>query len=306
VSGITGCFNLPRIRALPAYDLTTTGVPPAPSTPLGFPFPFNLPTDSSCYSDETIGIDNTTVTNANDPTLRCLRFTSDIQNVGAGPLTADIPAAATGPDGALEVGYLPGGCRAEQIVYLTNGRTVSRPAGSCEFHVEHGHFHYAYLLTYALYKASRNGAPAGRVVGSTKASFCLTDDDYFGYGSTGPNGPRRNVGQPDCNLPRQGAVPIPGQPNSGTYIEEGITPGWGDVYTWDTPGQFINVTHVPSGVYDIVEETNPNGTILVAGPLHTCAMTELRLTVGASADTATVLGAKASVACPRGLYTTRR
>ncbi|HWC38547.1 MAG TPA: hypothetical protein VG476_08465, partial [Acidimicrobiales bacterium] len=38
VSGVTGCFELPRLRALPAFDFTASGVPPAPSTPVGFPF----------------------------------------------------------------------------------------------------------------------------------------------------------------------------------------------------------------------------------------------------------------------------
>jgi bifunctional DNA-binding transcriptional regulator/antitoxin component of YhaV-PrlF toxin-antitoxin module len=42
-------------------------------------------------------------------------------------------------------------------------------------------------------------------------------------------------------------------------VTQGITPGWGNVYTWDTPDQFIDVSHVPSGTYWVVEETIPAG-----------------------------------------------
>ena len=298
VSGVTGCFDLPRLRVLPAYALTTAGIPPAPSTPLGFPLPANLPLPTSCYADETIGLDNLQAGNLANPTLRCLRFTTDVQNVGTGSLTAQIPAAAIGANGSPQVGYLPGGCTATQVVDRPAGAPVTRPAGSCEFHIEHGHFHYAALLSYALYRAGA-GVTLGPQVGvSRKASFCLTDDDYAGFATAGPNGPRVNVGQPDCNLPRQASLPVTGQPGSGTFITEGITPGWGDVYTWDTPEQYIDVTKVPSGLYDLVEETNPAGTLLVAGPARTCALTQLRLTAGTLSDTAQALGTATSIPCP--------
>ena len=297
VSGVTGCFDLPQLQAVPAYDFTTGGIPPVPSSPLGFPFPVTLPLPTSCYADEAVGLDNVTVTHATSPTLKCLRFTTDIQNVGAGPLTAQIPAAGVDPSGQVQVGYVPGDCEAYQLVTEANGTQVSRPAGACEFHTEHAHFHYDDLLLYSMYQAGAGDALGPQVGLSQKESFCLTDDDYAGYGTAGPNGPRENVGQPDCNLPRQASAPTQGQPGSGTYVTEGVTPGWGDVYTWDTPDQYIDVTNVPSGVYDVVEETNPTGAILVAGPTHTCAMTQIKLTAG-SPDTVQQLATVPSIPCP--------
>lgn len=298
ISGVTGCFELPQLLALPAYDFTTSGIPPVPSTPLGFPLPVNLPLPTSCYADESIGLDNLQVTHLSNPTLKCLRFTTDIENVGAGPLSAEIPAVAVGSDGQAEIGYVPGECNAYQVVSRTDGPPVSRPAGPCEFHVEHGHFHYNDLLLYALYQAGTGDTLGPQVGVSQKESFCLSDDDYFGYGSPGPNGPRINVGQPDCNLPRQASLPVAGQPGSGTWVTEGITPGWGDVYTWDTPDQYIDITNVPSGIYDVVEETNPTGAMIVAGAEHTCAMTQIRLTSGTLSDTVQQLGTVASIPCP--------
>ena len=107
--------------------------------------------------------------------------------------------------------------------------------------------------------AGDTGAQVGE---SLKESFCLADDEYFGFGTAGPNGPRNYVGQPGCNLP----ATIDG---TSVIIEEGVTPGWGDVYTWDTPGQFIDITNVAPGIYDLIEQTNPSDTILVAGPAQT-------------------------------------
>jgi hypothetical protein len=298
VSGVTGCFDLPQLRVLPAYALSTQGIPPVPSSPLGFPLPVNLPLPTSCYADEIIGLDNLTVTGLSSPTLRCLRFTSDVQNVGSGPLAAEIPALATGANGQLQVGYVPGECQATQLVTTAAGAVVGRPAGSCEFHIEHGHFHYGDLLSYSLHRAGPGLTIGPSVAASHKESFCLSDDDYFGFATADINGPRTNVGQPDCNLPHQLSAPVTGQPGTGTFIQEGITPGWGDVYTGDTPDQFIDVTHVPTGTYDLVEETNPTGHVLVAGPAQTCALTQLHLVAGPLSDTVQQLATAASVPCP--------
>ena len=228
---------------------------------------------------------------------RCLRFTSDVQNTGAGSLTVRIPLAGTGADGQPGVAYLPGQCSPLQVLTTSTGQTVSRPAGECEFHPAHGHFHYAALVGYALHSANADGSIGALASKSSKESFCLADDDYFGFGTAGPNGPRGNVGQPGCNVPRQVAAPSTA-PGSGTYVEEGVTPGWGDVYTWDTPDQYIDVTNVASGTYWIVEKTNPAGVILVAGPAQTCSATEVQLTQGPDSAAVQQLTSLPSVTCP--------
>jgi hypothetical protein len=86
-----------------------------------------------------------------------------------------------------------------------------------------------------------------------------------------PNGLRNVVGQPGCTVPSDISA-------FGTDVTEGISPGWGDVYTWDTPDQYIDISSVPPGTYALVEETNPDGSLLVAGPTQTCAVTTLSLT----------------------------
>ena len=287
VNGVAGCYDLPQLQVLPPYDLTVSGVPPVASTPLGFPIPDPVTMPTSCYLDETLPVANPNVSGVQQPTLRCLRFTSDVRNVGAGPLEIQIPLVNAGASGVTSA-YLPGECFAQQVVTSNSGTSVTRPAGSCLFHTQHLHFHYSDLLAYSLYGVTSTGGIGQKVGTSVKASFCLTDDDYFGFGTPGPNSQRDFTGQPGCNAPANAG---PG----GTLIDEGIKPGWGDVYTWDTPGQYIDVTNLADGTYDLVEETNPTGDLVVGGATQqTCALTQLKLT-SASVQ---VVSQAPSITCP--------
>ena len=281
ILGHPGCFDLPILRALPAYDLAVSGLPPIASTPLGFPLPLLPGTPTSCYIDETLGLTNPAIPPQPAQITRCLRFTSDVQNVGAGAMEVRLPWITS----SGESGFVPGQCHAEQVIANRDGTQLVRPAGDCLFHLAHAHFHYKDLVAYILYNHGANG-PTTRVGTSQKASFCLADDEYFGYGTSGPNGQRDFVGQPGCNIPE--AV------GNSLYVFEGITPGWGDVYTWDTPDQFIDISSTPPGTYDLVMKTNPNGSLLVDGPQQTCALTTLQLT----ATSVKVLSTNPSIACP--------
>jgi hypothetical protein len=42
----------------------------------------------------------------------------------------------------------------------------------------------------------------------------------------------------------------------------GNSAGWGDVYTWDLPAQYLDITTgVPDGRYEVVSRSNPDGGI---------------------------------------------
>jgi hypothetical protein len=287
VAGVSGCFTLPILEAVPASGLHVDGLPPAASTPLGFPLPVELPTSNSCYVDEAIGITQPDVGTPQQPVTRCLRFTTDVRNIGAAALKIRIPWLVAGAGGSpVASGFVPGQCQAEQAVLTTSGDEVTRPAGACLFHAVHAHFHYSDLVSFTLHAVTPDGLTGPPIGKSQKESFCLADDDYFGFGSAGPNGPRGYVGQPGCNLPAN--------PPPQITVEEGVSPGWGDVYTWDTPGQFVDISTVAPGTYDIIEKTNPTGDILVAGPQQTCSRTRLQLTETAVTQVSTA----DAVPCP--------
>src|SRR5581483_6170589 len=288
VSGVKGCFVLPKLQAVPAFDLHVDGLPPVASTPLGFPLPVSVPTSNSCYVDEQYGITQPDVGTVQNPVTRCLRFTTDVRNTGIGSLQVRIPWLTVGGSGGSPAasGFVPGQCNADQAIGMTDGGEVTRPAGTCLFHAIHAHFHYQDLVSFALYKVNADGTTGTQIGKSLKESFCLGDDDYFGFGTAGPNGPRMYVGQPGCNLPAN--------PPPMITVNEGMSPGWGDVYTWDTPGQFVDISTTPAGTYFFIEKTNPTGSLLVAGPQQTCSRTRLALT----ADGVKVLSTTDDVPCP--------
>ena len=252
------CPILPGLRVLPASDVHVDGVPPVASTPLGFPFPVDAALGNSCYADEM----------AQTGVTRCLRFTSEVDNNGLGVLTLQIPWATTSGSG-----FVPGMCQAQQVVTYTDGSTRLRPAGNCEYHATHAHFHYRDYVQFSLHKVNADGSTGAEVANSLKESFCLADDGYFGFGTAGPNGPRHYEGQPDCNVP---GTPSSAQPQA--LITMGNSPGWGDIYTWDTPDQYIDISQTPDGVYDILSRANPNKALLLAGPAQSCAGTRIKLT----------------------------
>lgn len=268
-AGPQPCPILPDLVPLPPSDVHVTGLPPAASTPLGFPLPVSIPTPSSCYADETVRTGAT----------RCLRFTSEVDNIGFGDLRLRLPWFAAS-SGTPTSAFVPAECEAQQIIRYTDGTTKTHDAGPCQFHPQHAHFHYQSYVEYALHAVTPKGATGGIVAKSLKQSFCLADDGYFGFGKPAPNGPRDYVGQPGCNIP---SVPTP-----DAFITMGNTPGWGDIYTWDTPDQFIDITTVPPGTYDIVARTNPEKRLLTSGRQQPCGATRIRLT----SSNATVVKAK--------------
>ncbi len=253
------CPLLPALAVVPPHDFHLSGVPPAPSTPLGFPFPVDTRTQSSCYAEET----------ADTGARRCLRFTNEIRNVGAGPL--ELRFAWVTSDG--DAGVVPGDCRMQQLVHHSDGSVTYRSAGPCVFHPQHGHFHYENMASLVLRRVNRDGSTAGVVRRSAKEGFCLADDDEFWFG-TWRSGPRGFVGQPGCSLPGEFRTRPPAV---GAWVHMGISPGWGDVYTWDMPEQYVDVTDVPDGLYDVVSTANPDGALLVAGVPRPSARTRICL-----------------------------
>jgi hypothetical protein len=243
--GMAACDMLPRLAPAPPAHITLTGIPPIPSTEAGTPFAYAGP--GSCYLDEqTAGAH------------RCLRFTQDIRNIGQGPL--ELRFRFIGANGGVPSTALTE-CQMEQVVHRTDGSTWTRPAGPCVFHVQHQHFHYQNMALNTLHVVRADGTEDPIALRrSTKLGFCLEDVDNFAFGSY-PNSPPGYAIPNNVRCEPTG-TPSPTAPQEGVWENMGITPGWGDVYTWDLPSQFIEVSGVPDGVYDVVNESNPDGGVL--------------------------------------------
>jgi hypothetical protein len=87
----------------------------------------------------------------------------------------------------------------------------------------------------------------GRYVKSKKQAFCLADIIRITRQFGGPESPRYL--QEVCRE----------EPVSGVSV------GWADIYTSQLPGQYIDITDIPSGTYWLRSTTNPDKILEVSG-----------------------------------------
>jgi len=233
-------------------------VPPTPSIPIGWRFGGGF--GNSCYLDETLGLNTSKIgVPSPEPGRRCLRFSNDIRNSGPGPLIlrADFLRDLVG---SFEPAAL-GPCVMQQVLFHADGSQLPlRDAGPCEFHVAHAHFHY---LSFAKFEMLPVHGPrldlnAQPVTTGRKLGYCLIDVDFWGNITNDAQISPRAYSFPTCNAPDPNASVA-----AGSAIQVmGISPGWGDIYTWDLPDQFLDITGVPDGTYDVVSIANPDCLVM--------------------------------------------
>jgi hypothetical protein len=125
-----------------------------------------------------------------------------------------------------------------QVVHYADGTTTTRPAGTYSFHWLHGHFHDDHILDYELFKVDGDRlVPAGS---GTKSGFCPANQLFGEWRSFTQAPPDEVIGSGDtgtgnCQNPADGVL--------------GLSPGWGDVYRWQRPGQYVEFGTNPDGLY---------------------------------------------------------
>lgn len=256
-----------------------------PSPPDGFhissaanlsPFPENPAL--SCYPEETVQEEG--------HPLRCLRFNQTIANVGEGPMIMRFGLAGIAtPDTAdnvivQRVSWSDGTYR-DEIVPETY-----------EFHEAHAHLHYRGFGQSILYAwDGTNGRGATPVSVGRKAGFCMIDvtlqEEYWGARG---NGPRAHTFPFDCVLPDDEIDPSGPQ----AWVEQGVAVGWADVYGWNLADQYIDITNVPDGTYELVQIANPNGSVIETTTTDNCTSTVITI----SGEIVTPVSTHPSVPCP--------
>lgn len=244
-----------------------TDVPPAPANPTGWRWGGGF--TNSCYADET--------TTASGAVPKCLRFSNNIRNAGLGPLVLRA---------RMVDGVAGGACRMDQIVVRADGKESARDAGPCEFHAAHGHFHYLNTAQFSMIEAPEDPTTPpdlsqAPVASGRKLGYCLVDIDLWADVTDTARLSMRRWSFPTCNAPD----PTQTHLSEAPVQEMGVSPGWGDVYTWDLPGQYLDITDVPDGTYDVVSFANPDCSLLEARSGMEGSATRIRLQGG----TATVL-----------------
>ena len=251
VRAASGTPLLPRLETVPPYDFHIGDVPPAPSNPTGWRWTPDGTFSTSCYLDEL----------ASATRGRCLRFSNDIRNVGGGPLL-------------MRFRYDQGvatHCVMEQEIKVAAAPPIDRNGGPCVFHAQHAHFHYQNMAQYVLFAVGAEGHPgAAPVARSGKVGYCLADVDDQSFGGAQTR-PRTYIVPTACvpNTMRASHPPV--------WDYMGISAGWGDIYTWDLPGQYIDISHLGDGVYEVVSRANLDRAILESEPGLETGITCIRI-----------------------------
>lgn len=166
------------------------------------------------------------------------RFTTTSINLGVGPLHVTgrhNPEAET--------------TSVTQHLFDGGGEEVAtRHVGEFVFHEGHNHWHMDNFLLHELYRAESGRTRDGAEPDATeKISFCLRDSRHV--------------------------VPLDGTPGSDVYGScgeetQGISVGWGDVYSSSLDGQWIDLgpadddPPLADGEYAIALTVDPDGAIL--------------------------------------------
>ena len=216
----------------------------------------------SCYPEEV----------AERGARRCLRFDQVIANVGDGP---------------FELRYRMEGLATEQQlrqrVYASDGSFDEFTVDTYEFHPAHAHFHYKNFGQAFLYRLNPDGTME-KVRESRKNGFCMIDVENTRFGVDDQGVPYKGEAPrtyyfPRCNAPTE-------RDEHGTYMVNGISVGWADVYNWFLADQYIEISGVPDGLYVIETRANPVRTV------HETTFDDntARATIRLRGDTVTLVG----------------
>lgn len=163
-----------------------------------------------------------------------LYFPAAIYNVGRGPL--EMLGSRGSRDAEMQ---------GTQVIYDSEGGKQTLALGGWEYHKPHRHWHVLDVAAYRL----RNSQ--GQEVGSTpKVSYFLEDTRWIDR--TLPGAP----------MTKQYRFRGRDRSRNARFLRTGISVGWADIYDTSVPGQYIDVTGLPSGQYVLEVEVNPERTLV--------------------------------------------
>lgn len=249
--------------------------------PVGIFFDTVSPSFPSCYQSE---VDE-------EGARLCLRFDQIFANTGEGPMELRF---------SVPTGTTPEHANVYQRIYWSDSAThfEDRLAGEVHYHGTHSHYHFTSFGLSRIWAVTASGAKSGSkpvrerkmkrtfasqlIRSGRKVSFCLADTEIDVWARKG-DGPRTYIA-PDCLFPASS------DPQSDYYVQ-GITPGWGDIYDYYLPDQFIEVSGVPDGDYIFETVGDPDGLMQEASEANNCTSIRIRLQNMASASrSAQILG----------------
>jgi hypothetical protein len=171
-------------------------------------------------------------------------------NVGRGPIELRLRLI---DEGAMEI---------SQVIYDSAGGHRSRHTSAIAVYDtgdHHSHWHVRQFMRVQLYKP---GNPRGNVYGLRKLGYCLLD--------------KRRMPSPPPGSPSVAKYHGCGSRGS-TRVREGLSVGYGDDYPPNFTHQWMDVTHVSSGVYRICTTVDPLREFVEGNERNNQRWTDVRL-----------------------------
>lgn len=165
---------------------------------------------------------------------KLLRFSSIVVNVGAGAFEVH----GQRPDTSIST------MTTTQRVFDDSGGYRDVPTDAIMYFSGdgHNHWHVQDLEDFELVRLDN-----GRLVGTgVKHGFCFYDN--YRYGSTQAPFYTRQTSPPAC-----------GKYSSDLKVTMGLSVGWGDIYKYTLPDQYIDVTGLASGKYRLWATADADG-----------------------------------------------
>lgn len=173
------------------------------------------------------------------PGRKLLRFSSAAVNVGDGPLHV-VAGERT-----------PSGLRTSQRVWTADLAYTDHEAGIFVFHPDHDHIHLDAFEQYRLLDGDGT-----EVASAEKVSFCLVDTwPIAAHEFAQLAGSHDNSGQAPAPVMADGLGIWSDEP-CGTS-EQAINVGWADYYGAELADQWIDITGVPAGDYQVEITVDP-------------------------------------------------
>jgi hypothetical protein len=199
---------------------------------------------------------------------RLLRYTAQLVNTGVGAFEADGTRSTTS-DPTLDIQQrIFNDDGSSQLVPLQKpcSSDISDPEGCYMFWAGDGHNHWhVNELEEGILTRTSSGLQVGALA---KHGFHLVDD--FPFSPAIPGAPASQVYkncspvQNDCNI-------------NALNVYFGISVGWVDRYNYTTVGQYIDITGLPNGKYNLDIGVNPDGWFTESDYTNNTAGALLRL-----------------------------
>lgn len=182
-----------------------------------------------------------------------LRFSATIVNVGQGPFELFATRSSGSSFSVVQRAYGSDG----SVSNATPGVQLSWGGDG------HNHFHVNNLETYELLRLD-NGVKVGT---GAKAGFCFYDTTFY----------RALPGSPSSSVYHPGTACAHDNPNA-TEVTLGVSVGWGDMYGFWLPGQWIDVTNLSDGKYRLRATADPDGWFTELNDTNNSTWVDIALT----------------------------